>query len=205
MTIKTHWAKTFSFFVFGIMLISSCAKPTYKFQSTEGETLDFSSGTWLLLPVESNGERYLDKMDEMAYEEFRKLLGDSLANIDQARNKYLVSPPNSITPRPDYLKELSTQTEFDFVIFIRSLIIADEIGGLVTQDGPTRSAITETVVEIYELKNLTRISEQQVRSTLVDSPSLLDEGSTRLAESPESSKVNALRKLIRRYGRKKLD
>ena len=118
-----------------ILMIYSCVGGKYTYEFNTGKNLDFSSGKWILNNVQSNsGIDYNKKLYEETYEEFKKILGDSLIDLTSLRNTSLVGPAIKWEPTQPELQELYTNSNYDFLINVSGNIISNSASSFYTNE-----------------------------------------------------------------------
>lgn len=140
-----------------LMLASSCVGGKYVYEFDTGKNLDFSNGKWIFNDVNSNsGSKDNKRLYTESYEEFEKILGDSLIDLTILRNKSLVKPDIKFEPTRLELKELYEYSKCDFLINVRGQIISNNASSFYSNDKrlsystSNRSAV---FIKIYDLKS----------------------------------------------------
>ncbi len=200
-------------FVIGILIMflgSSCVGGKYTYGFDSGKELDFSTGKWILNNVQSNSKiRYSKKLYEESYEEFKKILGDSLIDLIALRNSSLVGPDIKFEPSPSELKELHRNSDSDFLINVRGEIISNNASSFYTNNhssGYTTSNSSSVSVRIYDLKSGTLISSSNAKAVDTESHSELDkDGALNWTTRAEPMMFRAVEGLILKYKKHRLD
>lgn len=160
--------KNFSYLIFVAILFSSCYTASYKFSpissrhnvSYEGE------GNWLFISHSAPGGFAMDA-SELAYNEFKKIVGSNLFHFRDTRGLMGI---NNIKLQPDrnQLKELKNTTGFDYIIHLRFSNRNSDIDGIMIGRDKELNIKNEvlTVLEIYDLNNLAILNIQEVVGTV---------------------------------------
>lgn len=193
-----------------LILGSSCVGGKYVFEFETGRNLNFGSGKWIFNDVQSNSELKNNKrLYAESYEEFKKILGDSLIDLTSLRSISLVEPEIEFEPTQSELKKLYENSKCDFLINVRGQIISNSASSFYTNDQrlsystSNRSAV---FIKIFDLKNGTIISSSngQAKSTEEHSEFGKDRA-LNWTTGAESMMVRAAEGLIIKYNKYRTD
>lgn len=193
-----------------ITLSVSCVGGKYTFDFYTGKNLDFSSGKWILNQTQSNSKiRYDKKLYEESYQEFKKILGDSLIDLTALRNSALIGPEIKFEPSQSELGELHENSKCDFLINIQGEVISNNASSFYTNEQNSsystsnRSAVS---IKIYDLKNSTLISSSTANAISTEQHSEFDnDGALKWTTRAEPMMLLAAEKLITKYEKYRLD
>ncbi|MCF6296819.1 MAG: hypothetical protein L3J08_02365 [Flavobacteriaceae bacterium] len=185
------------------LLFVGCVSVKYTY-TFDHKAIDFSKGKWVL-----NKTFEVDKssmMDEIAFDHFEKILGDSLFGIDEVVNtgSGIMNPSVPYKPTINELKEIQKGTGCDYLINIKGTIVRDDIGIYGTHNPISfKSRIAKVDIIIYNLNTLELISHTTETGT-VERTLRKEDSITISIPSVESIKRQALLKLIKKYKRNKI-
>ncbi|ADV50590.1 hypothetical protein Celal_3324 [Cellulophaga algicola DSM 14237] len=193
-----------------LTLASSCVGGKYAYEFDTGKNLDFSNGKWIFNEVSSNSESKNNKrLYGESYEEFRKILGDSLIDLTSLRNISLVEPEIKFEPDQSELKELYKNSKCDFLINVRGQIISNNASSFYSNDQnlsystSNRSAV---FIKIFDLKNGILISSSNGKAISTEEHSDLEkDGSLNWTTRAEPMMVRAAEGLIMKYNKYRTD
>jgi len=74
------------------LLTFSCKSAKYNYFFDVGKVLDFNSGKWILNKTQSNSSKFDNKLYYNSLRDFKKIIGDSLFEIDDLRVSKLIAP-----------------------------------------------------------------------------------------------------------------
>jgi hypothetical protein len=193
-----------------IVLVSSCVGGKYVYEFDTGKNLDFSNGKWVFNNVHSNSEFKDNKrLFRESYEEFEKILGDSLIDLTTLRSKSLVKPHINFEPTRLELKELYEYSKCDFLINIRGQIVSNNASSFYSNDQrlsystSNRSAV---FIKIFDLKNGILLSSSEVQATSTEEHSELENnGALNWTTKAESMMIRAAEGLIMKYNKYRTD
>ncbi len=193
-----------------ILLYSSCVGGKYTYEFDSGKQLDFSTGKWILNNTQSNSKiRNNKKLYEETYEEFKKILGDSLIDLIALRNKNLVKPDIKFEPTRSELRELYKNSNCDFLINVRGEIISNNASSFYTNNHSssyTTSNKSSVTIKIYDLKSRTLISSSNANAIDTERHSDLEkDGALNWTTHAEPMMFRAVEGLILKYNKHRLD
>jgi len=202
---KLFQAKYYTFIFMSCIFLSSCGGAKYTYFFDEGKYLDFSEGTWILNNTKSNSEGYYDaELYNTAKFGFRRILGDSLLEINDVRATKLIPPKINFNLSKEELIKLHDLSACDFLINIKGNIISNDAGSIAIakSDEPDYYHKNEATasIKIYDLKLGTLISSSLVNGKAVDESSAFDNKShTYIMTSAHRAMVNGASNLIAKY------
>ncbi|PRX47307.1 hypothetical protein [Salegentibacter salegens] len=79
--------------------------------------IDFTEGEWILNRPYTNYNE--ERIGNIAYREFKKILDDSLFPIDELRREMLIPAQLTFVPSREYLLDLKTATGKDYLINVQ--------------------------------------------------------------------------------------
>ena len=116
------------------MVVWSCGGAKYTYFFDTGKQLDFSEGKWILNNTKSNSKLFDNKLYYASLNEFEKILGDSLFEMNELRSSKLVAPKIKFNLSQSDLEELKRNTDNDYLINITGNTISDGAGSLILSD-----------------------------------------------------------------------
>jgi len=192
--------------LFLILLMSqSCLQGRY-YIDVEQKYIDFSRGKWILNETTTNWRaEHNERLYKKTYKEFKRILGDSLLDLETIKTSKLMPPQIGFTPSPYDLKQLHKYSGCDFLINVTGKVIdngASSIGfnnPLSMSSFSNRSALS---LVIYDLKNGTVLSSATVDAEDIqeDDPHR-EHGALQIVLSADALMLKAVKRLIRKYGR----
>ncbi len=193
-----------------LILGSSCVGGKYIYEFDTGKNLDFGNGKWIFNEVQSNSELKNNKrLYAESYEEFKKILGDSLIDLTSLRNISLVEPEIKFEPTQSELKRLYENSKCDFLINVRGKIISNSARSFYSNDQSlsystsNRSAI---FIKIFDLKNRILISSSNGQAISTEGHSDLEkDGALNWTTRAEPMMVRATEGLIMKYNKYRTD
>ena len=204
--------RNYKYLIYIVILIiaSSCVGGKYAYEFESGKNLDFSNGKWIFNEVQSNSESKNNKrLYGESYEEFRKILGDSLIDLTSLRNISLVEPEIKFEPSQTELKELYKNSKCDFLINVRGQIISNNASSFYSNDQnlsystSNRSAV---FIKIFDLKNGILISSSNGKAISTEEHSDLEKnGALNWTTRSEPMMVRAAEGLIMKYNKYRTD
>ena len=209
MIVRTKNYKILPFLVI-LILVSSCVGGKYVYEFDTGKNLDFSNGKWIFNNVQSNSESKDNKrLYTESYEEFEKILGDSLIDLTILRNKSLVKPDIKFEPTRSELKDLYEYSKCDFLINVRGQIISNNASSFYSNDQrlsystSNRSAV---FIKIYDLKSGILISSSNGQAISAEEHSDLEnDGALNWTTKAEPMMIRAAEGLILKYNKHRTD
>ncbi|WP_218963470.1 hypothetical protein [Maribacter sp. 4U21] len=174
-----------------------------------GKYLDFGEGKWLLNQTKSNSKIFDAELYNTSLNEFRKILGDSLLELNDIRKNRLVESRISFDLDKDKLLELKEQTNCNYLINVKGVILHQGLGAVsVPTDQLDFYSSNESAVEIkiYELTTGVEMSSSSVFAKTVDQGEISKNNSIpRLNTSSHTAMLMAAKKLIRKYDKYRTD
>jgi hypothetical protein len=190
-------------FFFMLLICAACNTPKYTYMFDSGKYMDFSPGKWLLNQTKSNSKIFDAELYSSSENEFRKILGDSLIEINDLRRSKLIAPEIRFDLEKEKLLELKEQTGCDYLINVKGNIIKQGLGAVsVPVDDLEFYSSNESSVEIkiYQLETGIEISSSSVFAKTIDQGELYKTNSVpKLNTSSHTAMLQAAKKLIRKY------
>lgn len=186
----------------------SCGGAKYNYFFDTGKQLDFNHGKWILNSTNSNSKIFDTKLYNTSLKGFKRILGDSLIEMNDLRSTKLVAPKIKFDLSDSDLKELKRDTDADYLINIRGNVISDGAGTLTFPDQNENSSNRASVaIAIYDLNAGNLISSSQVYGKTENQDSIFDEDDKLPTINPSSHMimVKGAEKLIRKYNKHQLN
>ena len=196
--------------LFSVIILCSCGGGKYNYLFDTGEQLDFGEGKWVLNRTESNSKVFDSELYDASYGQFKKLLGDSLIDMNTLRMDKLISPKIGFELNRTEFKQVKRDTECDFLINIRGNIISNGAGTVAFDDRNgyySASNQSSVSIMIYDLNTGEIISSSQAVAKVTSESSHFDNGKgiPTINSSAETLMVKAAKKLIKKYDKNRLD
>lgn len=192
-----------------IATLYSCGGAKYNYFYDTGKQLDFSQGKWILNSTKSNSKVFDTELYDTSLIEFKKILGDSLLEMNDLRSSKLVAPKIKFELSQSDLTELKRDTDCDYIINIEGNVISDGLGSLSFPDQNENLSNRASVsITIYDLNARTLISSSQIYGKIEDQESVFPDSDNGLPSiNPTSNMImlKGARKLIRKYGKNQLN
>ncbi|WP_291964471.1 hypothetical protein [Maribacter sp.] len=198
------------YYLFSIVILCSCGGGKYNYLFDTGKQLDFGEGLWVLNRTESNSKIFDKELYDASYEQFKKILGDSLVDINTLRMDKLISPKIGFELNKTELETLKRDTHCDFLINIRGYVISNGAGTVSFDSGNghySASNQSSVSIMIYDLNTGEIISSSQAMAKVTSENSHFDDnkGVPSINSSAETLMVKAAKKLIKKYETNRLD
>lgn len=167
--------------------------------------MDFKQGKWIINQTQSNSKLAYTKLYTNSLNEFRKILGDSLLEINEVRITSLIAPEIPFDLDADGLRELNTQTGCDYLINITDNVIHNGLGLIslpTNEEGYIESNTASVEIKIYHLESGMEISSSSVYVKLEQYGDLTQTKSSSyptINTSAYTLMLSAAKKLIRKY------
>ena len=198
------------YYLFAVIILCSCGGGKYNYLFDTGKQLDFGEGKWVLNRTESNSKVFDSELYDASYGQFKKLLGDSLIDMNTLRMDKLISPKIGFELNRTELKQLKRDTECDFLINIRGNVISNGAGTVSFDNGNgyySASNQSSVSIMVYDLNTGEIISSSQAVAKVTSKNSHFDNGNgiPAINSSAETLMVKAAKKLIKKYDKNRLD
>tara|TARA_R110002049_G_scaffold187318_1_gene355608 strand:- start:139 stop:720 length:582 start_codon:yes stop_codon:yes gene_type:complete len=180
----------------------SCGSAKYNYFFDTGKQLDFSHGKWILNSTQSNSRIFDTELYDTSLIVFKKILGDSLIEINDLRSTKLVAPKIKFQLSESDLKELKRDTDCDYIINIKGNAISDGLGTLSFSDQNENSSNSAAVsITIYDLNAKALISSSQVYGKTEQQDEVFPDNKQRPSINPSSHMImlKGAKKLIGKY------
>ncbi len=194
--------------IFILAVVFSCGGAKYNYTFDAGKQLDFSEGKYILNRTKSNSKVFDAELYQASLKGFKRILGDSLFEMNDLRSSKLVAPKISFDLSDSELKQLRTDTDCDFIINIGGNVISDGAGTLSFPDQDNFSSNRAAVsIAIYDLNAATLISSSQVYGLTSTQAASFNEDDKLPTINPSSHMIMLTggKKLIRKYEKNRLD
>jgi len=192
-------------FFHSLLFFSACTTPKYAITFDSGKYMDFGEGKWLLNQTKSNSKIFDSELYTTSLKEFRKILGDSIFEINELRQNRLVAPEISFDLNQYQLTKIGEETGCDYLINVKGKIVKQALGAVsVPTDNLDYYSSNESAVEIhiYELNSGLEISSSSVYAKIVDQGQISKTNSIpSLNTSAHTAMLTAAKKLVRKYDR----
>ncbi|UII78272.1 hypothetical protein [Flagellimonas sp. CMM7] len=193
-----------------VILSFSCVGGKYTYEFDTGKNLDFGNGKWILNDVRSNSKlRNHKRLYEETYEEFKKILGDSLITLGSLRNIALIEPEIKFEPSQSELKKLYENSNCDFLINLKGQIVSNSASNLYTNNQASNyntSNRSSVSIKIYDLKNGVIISSSNANGIDTERHSdFKKDGALNWTTSAEPMMIRAAEGLIIKYKKYRID
>ncbi|MDF4223248.1 hypothetical protein PXC01_16705 [Maribacter sp. M208] len=198
------------YYLFSIVILCSCGGGKYNYLFDTGKQLDFGEGLWVLNRTESNSKIFDNELYDASYEQFKKILGDSLIDMNTLRMDKLISPKIGFELNKTELETLKRDTDCDFLINIRGNVISNGAGTVSFDSGNghySASNQSSVSIMIYDLNTGEIISSSQAMAKVTSDNSHFEDnkGVPSINSSAETLMVKAAKKLIKKYETNRLD
>ena len=196
--------------IYLILIIStlySCGGAKYNYFFDTGKQLDFSNGKWILNRTQSNSKIFDTELYHNSLKDFKKILGDSLIEMNDLRITKLVAPKIEFDLPDSDLKELKRDTGCDYIINIGGNVISDGAGSISFPNQIENSSNRASVsISIYDLNAETLISSSQVYGKTENQEPIFPDDSQLPTINPSSHMImlKGAEKLIRKYKKNQL-
>lgn len=194
--------------VFIITGLCSCGGAKYNYTFDAGKQLDFSEGKWILNSTESNSKVFDKKLYNTSLKGFKKILGDSLLEMNGLRSTKLVAPKIKFDLSDSDLKQLKIDTDCDYIINVGGNVISDGAGTISFPDQDNFSSNRASVsIAIYDLNTGSLTSSSQAYGKTKTQGSSFNEDDKLPTINPSSHMImlEDAKKLIGRYEKNRLD
>lgn len=191
-----------------VLGLYSCGSAKYNYFFDTGKQLHFSQGKWILNSTKSNSRVFDTELYDTSLQEFKKILGDSLIEMNDLRGTKLVAPKIKFDLSDADLRALKRDTDCDYIINIGGNVISDGAGTLSFPDQNENSSNRAAVsISIYDLNAAALISSSQVYGKTVNQESVFPDDKQLPSINPSSHMImlKGAEKLIRKYGKYQLD
>ncbi len=196
--------------IYLILIIStlySCAGAKYNYFFDTGKQLDFSNGKWILNRTQSNSKIFDTELYHHSLKDFKKILGDSLIEMNDLRSTKLVAPKIKFDLSDSDLKELKRDTGCDYIINIGGNVISDGAGSISFPNQIENSSNSASVsISIYDLNSQILISSSQVYGKTEHQDPIFPDDKNLPTINPSSHMImlKGAEKLIQKYKKNQL-
>ncbi len=142
--------------------------------------------------------------------EFKKILGDSLIDMNTLRLNKIIAPKIEFNLNRAKLAKIKQNTGCDFLINVRGTVISNGAGSISFDSGNgnyNTSNESSVNIIIYDLNTNEIISSSQVTAKVTSENSHFDNGNVipSINSSAETIMVKAAKNLIKKYNKNRLD
>lgn len=158
-----------------LAILQSCQTASFKFdEKTLYKGVDFKQGKWLLAEIDAPNN-ITEDIQTIAQEKINELLHENVTYITDDTS---LMPLNiSINPSKKELVRVKGVTNYDFLVYIKSVILKDEISSVSYSYNPNeknnpssrKRNITSTIVEIYDLNSADIIYSRKMNASVTKS------------------------------------
>lgn len=152
-----------------VSFLQSCFVKVQRDYDVYGKTLLFNQNKkWLVNKVYTDLSASQDKkMDQKVLKTFNELSKGNAISVDSAKSQNLMASKISFAPDPEQLQSLKDNTDFDFIVNIRTKKIRDQIGSLELEK-PLQYSVNSAfaLLEIYDIKTLKKVYSQKAFSEM---------------------------------------
>ncbi|MEL6976666.1 MAG: hypothetical protein AAGL29_14920 [Bacteroidota bacterium] len=193
-----------------VCTLFSCVGGKFNYSFDTGRQLDFSQGKWIFNKTESNSKVFDSELNVLAYNEFRKLLGDSLMDLNALRAKKMIPPKIEFELSKEALQQLGKDTDCQYLINTRGYIVGNGAGSVSFDTGNgyySASNQSSVSIAIYDLVSGTLLSASQAVGKATAENSHFDDnrGIPAINSSAETLMLKAAKNLIGKYEKYRLD
>ncbi|MEL6305596.1 MAG: hypothetical protein AAFQ20_12510 [Bacteroidota bacterium] len=193
-----------------VCTLFSCVGGKFNYSFDTGRQLDFSQGKWIFNKTESNSKVFDSEFNVLAYNEFRKLLGDSLMDLNALRAKKMIPPKIEFELSKEALQQLGKDTDCQYLINTRGYIVGNGAGSVSFDTGNgyySASNQSSVSIAIYDLVSGTLLSASQAVGKATAENSHFDDnrGIPAINSSAETLMLKAAKNLIGKYEKYRLD
>jgi len=196
------------FLILSFVMLNSCGSAKYNYFFDTGKQLDFGNGKWILNRTESNSKIFDTELYYNSLRDFKKILGDSLIEMNDLRRTKLVAPKIKFDLTNSDLKKLKRETDCDYIINIGGNVIGDGAGLISFPKQIENSSNKASVsISIYDLNSGILISSSQVYGKTQHQESIFPDDDKNIPTINPSSHMIMLKgaeKLIKKYKKNQL-
>lgn len=137
-----------------------------EYQGLSGALVFTQNKKWLVNNLYSDLDSFeKERLNKKILEQFQVLSKGNATSVDQANSENLLPLKISFNPDLEQLESLKTNSDFDYLVNIRTIKVRDQIASLELSQ-PFEYSRNEAfaLLEIYDLKSLKKIYSQKATS-----------------------------------------
>lgn len=150
-----------------MVFLQSCHVPVKRdYQGLSGALVFTQNKKWLVNNLYSDLDSFdKERLNKKILEQFQVLSKGNATSVDQATSENLLPSKISFNPDLEQLESLKTNSDFDYLVNIRTIKVRDQIASLELSQ-PFEYSRNEAfaLLEIYDLKSLKKIYSQKATS-----------------------------------------
>lgn len=154
-------------FLLVMVFLQSCHVPVKRdYQGLSGALVFTQNKKWLVNNLYSDLDSFdKERLNKKILEQFQVLSKGNATSVDQATSENLLPSKISFNPDLEQLESLKTNSDFDYLVNIRTIKVRDQIASLELSQ-PFEYSRNEAfaLLEIYDLKSLKKIYSQKATS-----------------------------------------
>lgn len=154
-------------FLLLIVALQSCHVPVKRdYEGFSGSLVFNQNKKWLINNLYSDlNSTDKERLNLLILEKFNSLSKGNAVSVDEANSGNLLPTKISFNPNLEQLEDLQTNSDFDYVVNIRTIRVRDQIASLeVSQPFQYSKNEAFALLEIYDLKTLKKIYSQKASS-----------------------------------------
>ena len=154
-------------FLLVMVFLQSChVSVKREYQGLSGALVFTQNKKWLVNNLYSHLDSFeKERLNKKILEQFQVLSKGNATSVDQATSENLLPSKISFNPDLEQLESLITNSDFDYLVNIRTIKVRDQIASLELSQ-PFEYSRNEAfaLLEIYDLKSLKKIYSQKATS-----------------------------------------
>ena len=154
-------------FLLVMVFLQSChVSVKREYQGLSGALVFTQNKKWLVNNLYSHLDSFeKERLNKKILEQFQVLSKGNATSVDQATSENLLPSKISFNPDLEQLESLKTNSDFDYLVNIRTIKVRDQIASLELSQ-PIEYSRNEAfaLLEIYDLKSLKKIYSQKATS-----------------------------------------
>ena len=154
-------------FLLVMVFLQSChVSVKREYQGLSGALVFTQNKKWLVNNLYSDLDSFeKERLNKKILEQFQVLSKGNATSVDQATSENLLPSKISFNPDLEQLESLKTNSDFDYLVNIRTIKVRDQIASLELSQ-PFEYSRNEAfaLLEIYDLKSLKKIYSQKATS-----------------------------------------
>ena len=137
-----------------------------EYQGLSGALVFTQNKKWLVNNLYSDLDSFeKERLNKKILEQFQVLSKGNATSVDQANSENLLPLKISFNPDLEQLESLKTNSDFDYLVNIRTIKVRDQIASLeLSQPFEYSKNEAFALLEIYDLKSLKKIYSQKATS-----------------------------------------
>lgn len=137
-----------------------------EYQGLSGALVFTQNKKWLVNNLYSDLDSFeKERLNKKILEQFQVLSKGNATSVDQANSENLLPSKISFNPDLEQLESLKTNSDFDYLVNIRTIKVRDQIASLeLSQPFEYSKNEAFALLEIYDLKSLKKIYSQKATS-----------------------------------------